>query len=117
MTKSSMLLTELLEKRTEGDFLRAVTEAVLRLITEADVEGVFGAGRHERAEARTTYRNDYRDRALETRPRTLNLRVPKLRACRPERCPCVTHRVEFSVELRCLHRAQCGEQEQTWPAA
>lgn len=112
-----MSLTELLEKHDEGDFLRAVAEAVLQLIMEADVEGVIGAGRHERAEARTTYRNGYRDRALDTRPGTLNLRVPKLRACRPERCPCVTHRVEFSVELRCLHRARCGEQEQTWPPA
>jgi putative transposase len=79
MTKSSMSLTELLEKHDEGDFLRAVAEAVLQLIMEADVEGVIGAGRHERAEARTTYRNGYRERALDTRLGTLNLRVPKLR--------------------------------------
>lgn len=114
-TKSGMSLTELLEKHDEGDFLRAVAEAVLQLIMEADVEGVIGAGRHERAKARTTYRNGYRDRALDTRPRILDLRVPKLRAGRPERCPSVTHRVKFSVELRCLHRARCREHEQTWP--
>mgnify|MGYP001628154767 CR=1 FL=1 len=106
--KTNMDLSELLEKHTEDD-PRAVTEAVLRLIMEADVKGVIGARRHERAEARTTYRSGYRDGALVTRPGTRNLRVPKLRACRPERCPCFTHRVEFSVELRCLQRARCGE--------
>ena len=37
--------------------LRAVAEAVLQLIMETDVEGVIGAGRHERAEGRTSYRN------------------------------------------------------------
>ncbi|MEM6677946.1 MAG: IS256 family transposase [Pseudomonadota bacterium] len=79
MTKTTMSLTELLEKHDEGDFLRAVAEAVLQLIMETDVEGVIGAGRHERAEERTTYRNGYRDRALDTRLGTLNLRVPKLR--------------------------------------
>ena len=79
MTKSTMSLTELLEKHDNGDFLRAVAEGVLQLIMETDVEGVIGAGRHERAEGRTTYRNGYRDRALDTRLGTLNLRVPKLR--------------------------------------
>ena len=47
MTKSTMSLPELLEKHDEGDFLRAVAEAVLQLIMESDVEGVIGAGRHE----------------------------------------------------------------------
>lgn len=79
MTKTTMPLAELLAKHDEGDFLRAVAEAVLQLIMEADVEGVVGAGRHERAEGRTTYRNGYRDRSLDTRLGTLNLRVPKLR--------------------------------------
>ena len=79
MTKTNMSLTEVLEKHDEGDFLRAVAEAVLQLIMEADVEGVIGAGRHERADARTTYRNGYRDRSLDTRLGPLNLRVPKLR--------------------------------------
>ena len=79
MTKTSMSLAELLEKHDEGDFLRAVAEAVLQLLMETDVEGVVGAGRHERTEGRTTWRNGYRDRALDTRLGTLNLRVPKLR--------------------------------------
>jgi hypothetical protein len=44
-----------------------------------DVEGVIGAGRHERSGERTTYRNGYRDRTLDTRLGSLQLRIPKLR--------------------------------------
>ncbi len=79
MTKTTMPLADLVAKQDDGDFLRAVAESVLQLIMEADVDGVIGAGRHERAEGRTTYRNGYRDRPLDTRLGTLNLRVPKLR--------------------------------------
>jgi transposase-like protein len=46
---------------------------------EADVEGVIGAGRHERTVERATYRNGYRDRSLDTRLGSLQLRIPKLR--------------------------------------
>ncbi len=79
MTKSNLDLVELLQKQDQGDFLRSVAEAVLQMIMEAGVDGVIGAGRHERAENRTTWRNGYRDRALDTRLGTLNLKVPKLR--------------------------------------
>ena len=79
MTETSMDLCELLQKHDQGDFLRAVAEAVLQLIMDADVEGLIGAGKHERADQRTTWRNGYRERALDTRLGTLNLRVPKLR--------------------------------------
>ena len=58
---------------------RSIAEAVLQLIMEADVYGLIGAGRHERSGERTTWRNGYRERALDTRLGTLNLRVPKLR--------------------------------------
>ena len=56
-----------------------MAEAVLQLLMEHDVEGVIGAGRHERAEGRVTYRNGYRDREFKTRLGSLNPRVPKLR--------------------------------------
>ena len=79
MTKTNMDLSELLAKHDQGDFLRTIAEAVLQLIMEADVEGLIGAGRHERSGERTTWRNGYRERALDTRLGTLNLRVPKLR--------------------------------------
>ena len=67
MTETNMPLIELLQKHDEGDFLRAVTEAVLQTLMEHDVEGMIGAGRYERGEGRQTYRNGYRDRELKTR--------------------------------------------------
>jgi putative transposase len=79
MTETSMPLIELLQKQDDGDFLRAVAEAVLQLLMEHDVEGHVGAGRYERGEGRLTWRNGYRDRELKTRLGVLNLRVPKLR--------------------------------------
>ena len=47
MTEGRLPLIELLQKAGEGDFLRAVAEAVLQLLMEADVECLIGAGRHE----------------------------------------------------------------------
>ena len=79
MTEERLPLAELLQKAGEADFLRSVAEAVLQLLMEADVEGVIGAGRHERSPERLNYRNGYRERALDTRLGTLQLRVPKLR--------------------------------------
>jgi putative transposase len=79
MTEDRLPLTELLQKAGEGDFLRAVAEAVLQLLMEADVEGVVGAGRHERSPERLNWRNGYRERTLDTRLGSLQLRVPKLR--------------------------------------
>jgi putative transposase len=46
---------------------------------EADIQGLFGAGRHERAEQRTTWRNGFCGRILDTRLGTLNLKAPKVR--------------------------------------
>jgi transposase-like protein len=80
MTEDRLPLNELLQKAGEGDFLRAVAESVLQLLMEADVEGLIGAGRHERASDRLNWRNGYRDRTLDTRLGSLNLKIPKLRA-------------------------------------
>ena len=74
-----MDLSELLAKQDGGDFLRAVAEAVPQLIMEADDEGLIAAGKHERSAERATWRNGYRERALETRLGTLKLKVPKPR--------------------------------------
>jgi hypothetical protein len=80
MTEDRLPLAELLAKAGgDGDFLRGVAEAVVQLLMETDVEGVIGAGRHERSGERTTYRNGYRDRTLDTRLGSLQLRIPKLR--------------------------------------
>ena len=79
MTEDRLPLAELLQKAGDGDFLRTVAEAVLQVLMESDVEGLVGAGRHERSTDRLNYRNGYRDRTLDTRLGTLALRVPKLR--------------------------------------
>lgn len=79
MTEDRLPLAELLAKAGDGDFLRTIAESVMQLIMEADVEGVIGAGRHERTVERATYRNGYRDRSLDTRLGSLQLRIPKLR--------------------------------------
>jgi putative transposase len=79
MTEDRLPLAELLAKAGDGDFLRSVAEAVVQLLMETDVEGLIGAGRHERTAERATYRNGYRDRSLDTRLGSLQLRIPKLR--------------------------------------
>jgi transposase-like protein len=68
-----------LAKAGDGDVLRSVAEAVVQLLMETDVEGLIGAGRHERSGDRTTDRNGYRDRTLDTRLGSLQLRIAKLR--------------------------------------
>ena len=79
MAEERLALAELLEKAGEGDFLRSVAEAVLQLLMETDIEGLIGAGRYERNGERTTWRNGFRERSLDTRLGSLQLRIPKLR--------------------------------------
>ena len=79
MTDERLPLAELLAKSGDGDFLCGVAEAVLQLLMEADVEGLIGAGRHERTGERLNWRNGYRERTLDTRLGSVQLRVPKLR--------------------------------------
>jgi putative transposase len=79
MAEERLALTELLEKAGDVDFLRSLAEAVLQLLMEADVDGLIGAGRYERSGERTTWRNGFRDRSLDTRLGKLQLRIPKLR--------------------------------------
>jgi putative transposase len=77
MTDERMALVELLQKSGDGDFLGAVAEAVLQILMEADVEGLIGAGRHERSADRLNYHNGYRDRSLDTRLGPLSLGIPQ----------------------------------------
>jgi putative transposase len=79
MTDDRMALIEALQKADDGNFLRNLAETVLQILMEADVEGMIGAGRYERSGERSTWRNGYRDRTLDTRLGQLNLRIPKLR--------------------------------------
>jgi len=72
-------LIEAFQKADDGNFLRSLAETVLQILMEADVDGLIGAGRYERSGERSTYRNGYRERSLDTRLGSLNLRIPKLR--------------------------------------
>ena len=67
MTDETLPLAELLAKAGDGDFLRSVAEAVVQLLMETDVDGLIGAGRHERSGDRTTYRNCTAPGFLDTR--------------------------------------------------
>ena len=87
MTDERMALVELLQKSGDGDFLRSVAEAVLQILIEADVEGLIGAGRHERSAERLNYRNGYRDRTFDTRLGPLSAKSPRRRWWQSSRKP------------------------------
>jgi transposase-like protein len=64
----------------DGDFLRVLAETTLNRLMDFDADNAAGATRHERSPERTTYRNGYRDRVLETRVGALDLKIPKFRS-------------------------------------
>jgi transposase-like protein len=74
-----MARIDLIQQSHDGDFLRSIAELTLQRLMEFQVDDLCGAGRHERADGRTNYRNGHRPRALETRLGTLDLKIPKLR--------------------------------------
>ena len=75
-------LLELLRKSEVdpgADFLRDGVKAMAQALMEAEVEGLVGAARHERADGRKGYRNGHREREWDTRVGTLELSVPRVR--------------------------------------
>jgi putative transposase len=82
MTDPSVALLEYLRKVGAGlepDFLREAVRVMSELLMEVEVGQQAGAGRYERSDDRTTYRNGYRKRTWETRVGEVPLRIPKLR--------------------------------------
>jgi len=82
MTDLTVALNEHLRKlglELEGDFLRPAVEWLLQQLIELKAEQKLGAAKYEHAATRTTQRNGYRDRELETRVGERSLRIPKLR--------------------------------------
>lgn len=80
MTEMSMALEELLEKtQSSPDFLRETLAFMLEQLMGHEVDGLCGAKAHERSSDRVNWRNDYRERGLNTRLGTVDLKVPKLR--------------------------------------
>lgn len=79
MADNSMTFSNTLMQPGGEDFLRELTEFMFNRIMESDVTQRINAERHERSDEREIYRNGYRDRQYNTRPGTLDLRIPKLR--------------------------------------
>jgi putative transposase len=79
MTDDTMAFLHQIRERGGEDLLKDLAEAVLQKLMEFDIENRVGAGRYERSDARTTQRNGFRERELETRLGTLELKIPKLR--------------------------------------
>jgi transposase-like protein len=79
MTKSMIDLSDLLEKTTDGDFLRQMIGFAAERLMDLELEGLCGAAYGARSEDRTNQRNGYRERRWETRAGCLDLKIPKLR--------------------------------------
>ena len=73
-------LLSAIQNSDDGDFLRTLAETTLNRLMDFDAENAIGAAHHERSADRTTYRNGYRDRVLETRVGALDLKIPKFRS-------------------------------------
>jgi putative transposase len=77
MAQNRMMPPALLEQLqgADTDVLRRVLEHATQRLIEAEAATQIGAGPHERASTRTTYRN----RILDTGSGRLELQIPKLR--------------------------------------
>jgi transposase-like protein len=63
----------------DTNLLRRVLEHAMQRLIDAEAAAHIGAGPHERASTRTTYRNGHRERILDTGSGRLELQIPKLR--------------------------------------
>jgi len=81
MAQNRMMPPALLEQLqgADTDVLRRVLEHAMQRLIEAEAATQIGAGPHERSANRTTYRNGYRERILDTGSGRLELQIPKLR--------------------------------------
>ncbi len=81
MTLTKSDVTELLDAIRAGDIdvIRKGVELVLQALIDAEVTERIGAGRYERTEGRTTWRNGARERLVTTKAGDVELRIPKLR--------------------------------------
>jgi transposase-like protein len=82
MTELTIALNEHLRKlglELDGEVLKPAVEWLLQQLIELEAEQQIGAGKYERSASRTTQRNGYRERLLETRVGEVNLRIPKVR--------------------------------------
>ncbi len=61
------------------ELFRRLLEQALQELIDAELTTQIGAGRHERSESRSNYRNGGRPRMLSTPAGDVQLRIPKLR--------------------------------------
>jgi putative transposase len=78
-TPTTIALSELAAKGADADFIKQMLQFALQRLMEMDVEALCKAAYGERSEERANSRNGYRERALETRAGTVDLKIPKLR--------------------------------------
>ncbi|GAB3084795.1 IS256 family transposase [Isoptericola nanjingensis] len=62
------------------DLMRSLLQTVINALLSADADAVVGAEWGQRSATRTTQRNGYRHRDLDTRVGTLDVAIPKLRS-------------------------------------
>lgn len=62
------------------DMLREIAQHTLQRLIDLEASVVIGADRHERSAERTTYRNGYRSKTLDTRVGRLEVGIPRLRS-------------------------------------
>ena len=78
----SALLTQLdaLKSADPGSVFAELIRAGLQALIEAEATQVLGAGRYERTEERTTYRNGTRPKTVSTTSGDVEVQIPKLRS-------------------------------------
>ena len=74
-----MVLLELVEQASDGDFVREMLAFAADRMMEMEVEARTGAPLGARSASRSTQRNGYRARNWDTRAGTVELAIPKLR--------------------------------------
>lgn len=79
MTNPMIDFHDLIEKSTDGDWLREMISFAAQRLMDLEVEGLCGTGFGERSDDRTNHRNGYRDRRWETRAGAVDLKIPKMR--------------------------------------
>ena len=78
-TKTTIALTDLVEKGADSDLLRDMIQYVAQRMMELDTEGLCAAAYGERSPDRANSRNGYRERLWQTRSGAVDLKIPKLR--------------------------------------
>jgi|GEM_PF-1169362 len=79
MTEEMMNLRTFVEKRADADVLREMIGIAAERLMELEIWALIRAAHGEKSAARLVQRNGYRDRDMETRGGTVELRIPKVR--------------------------------------